>query len=339
MSTIILLIRKGDKTMELFTISKVAKMFNISTRTLRYYDKMGILPSIKKEDYAYRTYDDSAIKQLQQIIVLRKLRIKLKDIEVILQNKDAVEAMKIFQQSLEDTTEEIKALSTIESILETFIDSLNKSLSGKISLELLRDETIVEILNTLTLSKVNLKEEKSMEDLNRADEKLSKLRDVRIIYLPPATVASSNFIGENPEDTAGNLLNDFVRQYNLHKVKPDLRVYGFNNPCPMEVGEVYGYEFWVTIPEDMEVPKPLEKKHFQGGLYAAHCIKMGSFEEWQLINQWVKNSEEYEYDPREPLGMDGLIEEHLNAHTYYETHKEEASFKQVDLLIPIKLKK
>ncbi len=64
--------------MTFMTISEVTKAFNVSTRMLRYYDEIGLLPSSRKEDYAYRVYDESAVRRLQQIITLRKLRIPLK---------------------------------------------------------------------------------------------------------------------------------------------------------------------------------------------------------------------------------------------------------------------
>jgi len=35
--------------MELQTISEVSKQFNISTRTLRYYEQIGLLQSTKKK--------------------------------------------------------------------------------------------------------------------------------------------------------------------------------------------------------------------------------------------------------------------------------------------------
>jgi DNA-binding transcriptional MerR regulator len=64
--------------MELQTITRVSRNYNISTRTLRYYEKIGLLPSNKQEGYAYRTYDDNSLKILEQIIILRKLQIPLK---------------------------------------------------------------------------------------------------------------------------------------------------------------------------------------------------------------------------------------------------------------------
>lgn len=324
--------------MELATISAVSKRFNISTRTLRYYEQIGLLSSIKKDDYSYRVYDDFAVRRLQQIIVLRKLRIKLKDIGMILENNDVVTAIEVFSENLKEVDDEITALTTIKSIFETFMVRLRENTNLNMNITLLNDDSLIKIIDSLTLSKINFKEEKSMENLNSANESLMKLKNVRIIYLPPAVVASSQFIGANPEEVSGGLMDDFVRTIGLQNIKPDLRVYGFNNPCPSDGEEVYGYEFWVTIPETMEVPGPLTKKYFQGGLYAAHCIKMGDFHEWALLNEWVNCSEEYTFDNREPLAMGGGLEEHLNTFSYYNSDKENSSFKQIDLLIPIKPK-
>ena len=216
--------------------------------------------------------------------------------------------------SLDD---EINALSTIRNILSTFINRLDLSIKEKIHLYLLEDNELIEIANALSLSKLNLKEEHSMEQLSNANKIIESQMDIRIVYLPPATVASSHYIGENPEDNAGEKLRKFIEEVNLPEIKPDFRVYGFNNPSPQREHEQYGYEFWVTIPDDMEVSAPLEKKQFAGGLYAAHCIKMGNFHEWGTFYECMNKSNEYEINHREPFGMGGTLEEHINAYSYY----------------------
>ena len=70
--------------MENLTISQVSKSFGVTPRMLRHYEKMGLITPTYMEDYAYRTYDENAVRRLQQIVILRKLRISLKDISVIL---------------------------------------------------------------------------------------------------------------------------------------------------------------------------------------------------------------------------------------------------------------
>ena len=162
----------------------------------------------------------------------------------------------------------------------------------------------------------------------------SKVTNVRIIHIPSMTVASSHCEPcKEPESIAKERLDAFMKSNDLCNLKPDFRVFGFDIPSQDDSGS-HGYEFWVSIPEDLEVAEPLTKKTFAGGLYAAHSIKMGDFHEWKLFVEWMKASEEYDYDRREPLGMDGSLEEELNAFSNYTDNIKECS--QLDLLIPVK---
>ena len=86
--------------MKLQTIRQVADRFRISTRTLRYYEQMGLIVPVKKEDYAYRMYDEETLLRLQQIIVLRKLRIPLKQIAGILNSDSTEPAIEALEQNL-----------------------------------------------------------------------------------------------------------------------------------------------------------------------------------------------------------------------------------------------
>jgi DNA-binding transcriptional MerR regulator len=75
--------------MELQTVNQVSRSTGISAQMLRYYERCGLITSQRKMDYAYRLYDDENIKRIQQIIILRKLQIPVKQIAVILNNPDA----------------------------------------------------------------------------------------------------------------------------------------------------------------------------------------------------------------------------------------------------------
>ena len=105
-----------------------------------------------------------------------------------------------------------------------------------------------------------------------------------------------------------------------------------------------GYEAWVTIPDDIEVPAPLVKKQFSGGLYAAHMIPMGAFEEWGWLRQWVLSNEKFIHawgevrvTPHDPE-MDWAMEEPLNFYNIVREWDNGADTQQLDLLFPIKLK-
>ena len=70
--------------MGLQTASQVSKIFGVSTQMLRYYERSGLIESHRKDDYAYRVYDEENLQRLQQIILLRKLQIPIKQIYTIL---------------------------------------------------------------------------------------------------------------------------------------------------------------------------------------------------------------------------------------------------------------
>jgi len=327
--------------MELMTISEISKNFKISTRTLRYYEQIGLLKSTKKEGYAYRAYDEESILRLQQIIILRKLHIPLKQIANILDDENAITAMEIFKKNVNELTDKINSLSTIKEILNRLIEELEKRQDIQIHLDLLSNDSILNVINSLSLSNFDFKEEKSMEELNKATKNLETIKNVRIIHLPPSTVAASHYIGENPEENAGKQLEKFLKESHLYEIKPDARVFGFNNPCPSNNGAIYGYELWVTIPDDMDVPKPFEKKHFNGGLYAAHMITLGNFHEWEWLYNWVNiDNPKYEANTIDDNGkvMGGLLEEHLNYVYHSNLNWPESDEHQLDLLFPIKLK-
>jgi DNA-binding transcriptional MerR regulator/DNA gyrase inhibitor GyrI len=330
--------------MELQTIGQVSKSYGISARMLRYYEQAGIIESRRKIGYAYRVYDETAILRLRQIIVLRKLRIPVKQIVAILNNGSAAEMMEIFTQNISEIDEKIAALSVVKSILTRFVDSLRKKAGICLNIGLLGDDDVLSIINTLSFSNNQIKETKedwSMETLQKTSEKLSKLtdRDVRIVYLPPSDVAACQYEGDDPEAYVGKIINKFVRESNLVAIKPDLRHFGFNAPNPKEKTGPHGYEMWVTVPDGFEVPAPLVKKHFAGGLYCAHMIPIGAFDEWALLEKWLNGSGKYAYRGNGcPSNMFDSLEECLNYANVDHSEWADWSNVQLDLLIPIKEK-
>ena len=326
--------------MENLTISQMSKSFGVTPRMLRHYEKMGLITPTYREDYAYRTYDENAVKRLQQIVILRKLRISLKDIAVILDDSKYTATLEILRRSISELDKEINALDVIRGIIGDFAERLEKN-RLKADFHLLEDKQLIELSETLSLSKNTLKEERStMSDLNEANETVINLLPVRIIMLPPFTVASNHVIGKEPEETVGDELTKFIREKKLYEIKPDSRHFGFNHPNPgILPNDEHGYEMWVTIPEDMEVPAPLTKKHFDGGLFAALNMHFPDFSRWEELWKWVRDSDKYDFDWRgtEEI-MGGSLEEHLNwiynAHNGWDPESElEVT---LDLLMPVK---
>jgi predicted transcriptional regulator YdeE len=88
---------------------------------------------------------------------------------------------------------------------------------------------------------------------------------------------------------------------------------------------------WVAIPAGFDVPEPLVKKEFEGGLYASVATKMGEIgERWQQLYNWVLSSDRYAVD----FSFQWL-EECIDFETFISGNE---NAQQLDLLEPIKLK-
>lgn len=328
--------------MDLQSISKVSKTYDISTRTLRYYEQIGLISSVREEDYAYRMYDEEALTRLRQILVLRKLRIPLKEISEILNTRNGQETIRIFEENLSKIDEEVEALDTIKNALKIFINEIDNVLPKPVATDIFDDDDIIDLIRNLSMQTIRQKETITMKELNQANKTIERVKGMRIIYVPPMHVASYHLKGKNQEKKVIQRINEFIISKDLKSKKPDFRRLSFNNPAGDESGASLGFEAWVSIPEDMKVESPLVKKEFQGGVYAAKMIPFGEFQEWGNLWQWVMTNSDYDMDytsrvKPESANADPAMEEQLNAINQIDNSSIEGV--QLDLLIPIVQKK
>ncbi len=67
-----------------YTVNKLARLSGISTRTLRYYDSIGLLQPARISSNGYRIYGQSEVDKLQQILFYREMDVALDEIKAIL---------------------------------------------------------------------------------------------------------------------------------------------------------------------------------------------------------------------------------------------------------------
>ena len=72
----------GGEVVE-YTVQKLGKIAGVSTRTLRYYDEIGILKPARINSSGYRIYGQSEVDKLQQILFYRELGVSLESIKDI----------------------------------------------------------------------------------------------------------------------------------------------------------------------------------------------------------------------------------------------------------------
>ncbi|MFI2105298.1 TipAS antibiotic-recognition domain-containing protein [Isoptericola sp. NPDC019693] len=77
------------------SIQDVARLAGISSRTLRHYDQIGLLPPSGTGPGGLRHYDDAAVRRLQRILLLRDLGLPLTDVGRVLDEQaDEVGALR-----------------------------------------------------------------------------------------------------------------------------------------------------------------------------------------------------------------------------------------------------
>jgi DNA-binding transcriptional MerR regulator len=79
-----------------WSIAQVARMSKVTSRTLRHYDEIGLLPPAWVGGNGYRYYEQDEVLRLQQILVMRELGLGLDAIKAIVQQgRDQVEVLKM----------------------------------------------------------------------------------------------------------------------------------------------------------------------------------------------------------------------------------------------------
>lgn len=112
---------------ELVKIRDVSAKYDISARTLRYYEDMGLISSVRSDDCAYRLYDETAVKRLEQILILRKLSISIKDIKRIFDTSGSDVVLEVLGKKINDIDEEVALLHELKEIVLAFIRQIEQS--------------------------------------------------------------------------------------------------------------------------------------------------------------------------------------------------------------------
>ncbi|MGW4161472.1 MerR family transcriptional regulator [Streptomyces sp. NPDC004788] len=70
-----------------WSIADVARMSGVTSRTLRHYDEIGLLPPAWTASNGHRYYEESQLLRLQQILLMRELDVGLREIQAVLDSQ------------------------------------------------------------------------------------------------------------------------------------------------------------------------------------------------------------------------------------------------------------
>ena len=189
---------------ELIKIREISIKYDISARALKYYEDMGLIASTRSEDYAYRMYDEAAVKRLEQILILRKLNISIKDIQRIFDAPDSKVVLEVLGNKVSGIDEEVSLLHELKLIVLEFIEQIKKADFAQDADVKLLYEKAQEIEGQL----VNVDYNGNPANVNRLleiTEKLDKkIPDVMIVRMPKFLALTSQY------QNFGELFNETV---------------------------------------------------------------------------------------------------------------------------------
>ncbi|MEK4699438.1 MerR family transcriptional regulator [Solibacillus sp. FSL R7-0668] len=110
----------------LLKIRDVSSKYNITARTLRYYEDMGLLTSIRSDEVTYRMYDENAIRRIEQILVLRKLNISIKDIQRIFDSSGSGVVLDVLGKKVDTIDDEVALLYELKELVMDFIKEIER---------------------------------------------------------------------------------------------------------------------------------------------------------------------------------------------------------------------
>jgi len=308
---------------DLVSIQTLSKELGISTRTLRHYEDVGLLSSVRLPDKQQRYYSDDAIRRIQQIRILRKMEIPIKDIISIYQNAETADIIKVFTQKIAAIDENIATLIELRAIVEDFKQAL-----------LARGITCVSDLPTLP---VVLHVSNNLERLELVSEKRKRELIIRYIDMRPMRVLSNYLKSSNRIKVSGE--DEFVAEY-ARLTGGDYRAYhaeifeGASSHCE-------GHVLTRKIPDDCANDSPFED-YMLGGLFIAETTVNGLEdvgEVWDAMKAWLNDCDYLEIDDIAAGGQRDSV--YGCAAITDEIHKllgDVADVYKWDLLIPVRRK-
>ena len=334
---------------EIIKIREVSLKYDVSARTLRYYEDIGLINSIRSEDYAYRMYDATAIKKLEQILILRKLNVSIKDIQRIFVTTDSSVVLEVLAKKTEGIDEEVALLHELKDIIQQFIhqiETLNftdaadvkllyekaKEIEGRLAEKEYHGNPgstnpgrqLADRINETDVEKLT---ENTAERLSYVSERLKRGPEVRIVELPKCRMATSGY------DTFDKTLGDFDKWWPDYDKKR--KGISFSPLDFLWFEDGYGV-WWMAVENDAvsEDTGGYDIIDFEGGIYAAAISVDGDDDingrVYEGIKRWIETSG---FDLDERNGHRTMCHMIIT-----ENIKKGLGYDQLDIYVPIRLK-
>ncbi|MDD4493800.1 MAG: MerR family transcriptional regulator [Eubacteriales bacterium] len=278
----------------LIKIKDVSDRYDITARTLRYYEDMGLISSTRSEDYAYRLYDENAVKRIEQILILRKLNISIKDIQRVFNASGSEVVLDVLSKKVQNIDDEVALLHELKDVVLEFIHQIEQidfgSESGVKMLYKKAKEIETHLTNVDYIGKPA-----NVGRLLEVAEKLEREPDILIVEMPPCRMVTSGFIHDMDEATHsfGEMWNRLAERI-ADKIHD--RSFMYHDREHQKMVWLFMLEDWMTEADT----EGFEIITFAGGLFADALADSEELSEWDRvykgIKAWLARQEHLELD-------------------------------------------
>lgn len=121
--------------MKSYRIGEAAQKVGVSADTLRYYEKIRLLPAISRTNSGIRIYDDRDLSRLRFIKRAQKMRFNLQEIAELLNMREdpqraRYEVRSLTQSKLTEVEEHLEELQFLRNELRLLLKQCNASEDG-----------------------------------------------------------------------------------------------------------------------------------------------------------------------------------------------------------------
>ena len=123
----------GEKAMSKYTTGEVAKLCNVTVRTVQYYDNRGILTPSELSEGGRRVYSENDLEKMKVICFLREMGLSINVIDQILKSEGSSKVIELFleeqKQILSDEiAEKQEKLKSLELLTKEVKNNTNFTL-------------------------------------------------------------------------------------------------------------------------------------------------------------------------------------------------------------------
>lgn len=320
----------------LIKITDVASKYDITARTLRYYEDMGLLSSTRSEDYKYRMYDEDAVRRLEQILILRKLNISIKDIKRVFNTSGSDVVLEVLGKKVQKIDDEVSLLHELKEIVLDFIHEIQQvNFADNSDIKLLYNKA--KEIETQLVSNDYIGKPSNINRLIKITDKLDKkIPDIMVVRIPEFKAVTCGVQPWGELFKEGGYMYQLWQYCHLYK-SVIFDCFDFLIPQGDKAEWICAVKDGVT---DADVG-PFKLLDFSGGLYAMAVSIDEDNESIQKVEDkvslWVENTNfEIEKDRGVMFNMPYLYEEGRDV--AYKDIEKGLGYKQMQRYFPIKLK-